>query len=102
MTTLSIAPGAMTLAQLRTIYETPVNIDLPATADADIAAGKDCVDRILAEDRTAYGINTGFGLLAQTRIASDQLEELQHTLIMSHSTGVGETNETDLVRLEQL
>src|SRR5699024_6569403 len=99
MTTLSIAPGAMTLAQLRTIYETPVNIDLPASADAAIAAGKDCVDRILAEDRTAYGINTGFGLLAQTRIASDQLEELQRSLILSHSTGVGEPIEDALVRL---
>ncbi|MEQ4541189.1 MAG: histidine ammonia-lyase, partial [Billgrantia sp.] len=49
--------------------------------------------------RTVYGINTGFGLLAQTRIDHDNLEELQRSLVLSHATGVGEPMEDALVRL---
>src|SRR5699024_1090990 len=73
--------------------------NLPASADADIEAGTDCVNRALAEDRTTYGINTGFGLLAQTRIASAQLEDLQRSLVLSHSAGVGEPVGDALARL---
>jgi histidine ammonia-lyase len=42
-----------------------------------------CVENIIAEGRTAYGINTGFGLLAQTRIAREDLENLQRSLVLS-------------------
>ncbi|MGT2493296.1 aromatic amino acid lyase [Cupriavidus basilensis] len=49
-----------------------------------------CVENIVAEGRTAYGINTGFGLLAQTRIAREDLENLQRSLVLSHAAGVGE------------
>lgn len=99
MTELTINAGQLSLAQLRRVWEQPVQINVPASVNADIQAATDCVDRVLAEDRTVYGINTGFGLLADTRIAEDQLEELQSSLVLSHSTGVGEPLDTDLVRL---
>lgn len=99
MTKLTINPGEMTLQQLRVVYETPVDVSVPSSADSIIKAGKDCVDRMLDEDRTVYGINTGFGLLAQTRIPKNQLEDLQRSLVLSHSTGVGEPIEDGLVRL---
>jgi histidine ammonia-lyase len=99
MMELTITPGEMTLAQLRSVYENPASVRVPDSADAAIAAGTACVDRILAEDRTVYGINTGFGLLAQTRIDKDQLEDLQRSLVLSHATGVGEAIEDALVRL---
>jgi histidine ammonia-lyase len=57
------------------------------------------VEQILAENRTAYGINTGFGLLASTRIASEDLENLQRSLVLSHAAGVGQPISDDLVRL---
>ena len=44
----------------------------------------------MASGRTVYGVNTGFGLLAQTRIPDDRLAELQRNLILSHSCGLGE------------
>jgi histidine ammonia-lyase len=47
-----------------------------------------CVEQILAENRTTYGINTGFGLLASTRIASEDLENLQRSLVLSHAAGL--------------
>ncbi len=89
MNHLEIQPGKMTLAQARRVFEAPLQVSLPTSADADIAAGVDCVNRVVEEDRTVYGVNTGFGLLAQTRIEKDQLEDLQRSLVLSHATGVG-------------
>ncbi|MDI2146311.1 aromatic amino acid lyase, partial [Pseudomonas sp. ITA] len=64
-----------------------------------IEASVACVEQILAENRTAYGINTGFGLLASTRIASEDLENLQRSLVLSHAAGVGQPISDELVRL---
>ncbi|MDX5434162.1 MAG: histidine ammonia-lyase [Halomonas sp.] len=99
MSNLSINPGSMTLAQARQVFEAPLRVTLPDSADAAIQRGVDCVNRVVAEDRTVYGINTGFGLLAQTRIDHDHLEDLQRSLVLSHATGVGEPMEDALVRL---
>ena len=44
-----------------------------------------CVEQIVNEGRTAYGINTGFGLLASTKIAPEDLEQLQRSLVLSHA-----------------
>ncbi|MGM0701630.1 MAG: histidine ammonia-lyase [Pseudomonadota bacterium] len=99
MNHLEIQPGKMTLAQARQVYQAHVPVSLPASADADITKAVDCVNRVIAEDRTVYGINTGFGLLAQTRIEQDQLEDLQRSLVLSHATGVGAAMDDDLVRL---
>ncbi|WP_343218311.1 aromatic amino acid lyase [Halomonas sp. McH1-25] len=96
---LEIQPGQMTLAQARQVFQEPVSVSLSASADANIAKSVDCVNRVIAENRTVYGINTGFGLLAQTRIANEDLEALQRSLVLSHATGVGEAMDDDLVRL---
>ena len=66
MTALTLIPGQLTLAQLRAIYQQPVTLSLDDSATAQIEASVACVEQILAENRTAYGINTGFGLLAST------------------------------------
>ncbi|MGM0692193.1 MAG: histidine ammonia-lyase [Pseudomonadota bacterium] len=99
MVHLEIQPGTMTLAQARQVFQEPVNVSLPTSADADIGKSVDCVNRVIAENRTVYGINTGFGLLAQTRIANEDLEALQRSLVLSHATGVGVALEDNLVRL---
>ncbi|MCE9662568.1 histidine ammonia-lyase [Halomonas sp. M5N1S17] len=99
MTHLEIHPGKMTLAQARQVFEAPLTVSLPASADQAIQRAVDCVNRVVAEDRTVYGINTGFGLLAQTRIDKAHLEELQRSLVLSHATGVGAPMDDALVRL---
>lgn len=99
MTHLLIQPGEMTLAQLRTVWQGPVQVSLPDSANAAVAASVACVNTVVAEDRTVYGINTGFGLLAQTRIQHDDLENLQRSLVLSHATGVGTYIDDALVRL---
>lgn len=57
------------------------------------------VDAALQEDQPYYGINTGFGALAQERIDSDRLGQLQRNLILSHAVGVGELVPREISRL---
>jgi histidine ammonia-lyase len=65
-------------------------VALDEGAMARVAENRAVVDRIVAEGRTVYGINTGFGQFATVVIPPDQLELLQLNLIRSHSAGVGE------------
>ena len=65
-------------------------VALDAGALALVAENRAVVDRIVAEGRTVYGINTGFGQFATVVIPPDQLERLQLNLIRSHAAGVGD------------
>ena len=102
MTTFTILPGQMTLTDLRSIWATPKTVALVPTAYADVHASSQAVQKIVARDQAAYGINTGFGLLAKTRIPNDQLQQLQRNLILSHSVGTGELLSDAVVRLIML
>ena len=66
---------------------------------ARVAAAAARVNEIVAAGHAAYGINTGFGLLAQTRIPDDQLAQLQRNLLLSHAAGIGEPLADPVVRL---
>lgn len=99
MNTMTLTPGHLSFSQLREVWQRPVKLSLDASAIDGINASVDCVNTIVAEGRTAYGINTGFGLLAQTRIANDDLQNLQRSLVLSHAAGVGEALDDSLVRL---
>ena len=98
MDTVLLHPGSVTLAELRAIWAgAPVALDESAWAAVEASAA--AVGRILDSGRTVYGVNTGFGLLAQTRIPDDRLEELQRNLVLSHSAGIGDPLDRQLVRL---
>lgn len=99
MKQLTLTPGQLTLGQLREVYSQPVTVALDESAFPAISDSVACVNAILAESRTAYGINTGFGLLAQTRISTDDLENLQRSLVLSHAAGVGEPLDENMARL---
>ncbi|MGG4609083.1 histidine ammonia-lyase [Providencia sp. Me31A] len=99
MTKLTIHPGKMTLEELRVVFQQAVTVSLDKKAHAAIEKSVATVNKIIAEDRTAYGINTGFGLLANTRIATKDLQSLQRSIVMSHAAGVGEPLDDELVRL---
>ena len=74
-----------------------VSLD-PACLPA-IEASAATVAGIVTSGRTVYGINTGFGLLAQTSIPVGKLAELQRRLVLSHSAGVGRLMPPAIVRL---
>ncbi|TMC58329.1 MAG: histidine ammonia-lyase, partial [Chloroflexota bacterium] len=60
------------------------------------------IDKIAAEDQKVYGVTTGFGHLSRVRIGHDQLVELQHNLLRSHSAGVGEPLSEEVTRAVML
>ncbi|HEY0627150.1 MAG TPA: histidine ammonia-lyase [Allosphingosinicella sp.] len=95
---VTLKPGAVTLDALRTIWA-GARFKLSEEGWAALDAAAEAVSRIVGSGRTVYGVNTGFGLLAQTRIPDDRLEELQRNLILSHSCGLGEALEPNVVRL---
>src|ERR1041384_6163247 len=95
---ITLNPGQVTLAELRAIWEgAPVKLAESGGTAIDAAAAN--VGEILESGRTVYGVNTGFGILAQTRIPADRLAELQTNLILSHSVGTGEPLDARIVRL---
>lgn len=99
MTHLTIGETPLSLATLRAAYEAPVKVALAPRALAGLDDGARTVAEILAAGRTVYGINTGFGLLAQTRIAPEDLETLQKNLVLSHAAGYGAPLSDAVVRL---
>jgi len=96
---LTLHPGAVDLAQLRRIHAGGLRLDLDAGARAGLAAAQAAVRRILDAGEVVYGINTGFGKLAQTLIPAERLAELQRNLVLSHSVGTGEPLPPAVVRL---
>ena len=97
-TRIELVPGAVSLAQLRAIWRgAPVALAEAGWEAIDAAA--ETVARIVGSGRTVYGVNTGFGLLAQTRIADDRLGELQRNLLLSHACGLGAALPARIVRL---
>ncbi len=96
---LAITPGCVSLAALKTVWRGPVRLVLPEKSWAAIQEAATAVADILASRRVVYGVNTGFGLLADRRIDSDHLAELQRNLVRSHACGVGEPLGPEVVRL---
>ena len=96
---MQLRAGQLSLATLRRIHAGPTAVEVEPDDRRRIAAAASLVDDIIARGDAAYGINTGFGLLAQTRIPADQLEQLQRNLLLSHAAGVGEPLPDAVVRL---
>ena len=87
------------LAELRRIVREGAPVGVDAECLPGIAAGAAAVERILASGKPAYGINTGFGRLSQTRIPREDLRQLQTNIVLSHAAGTGPLLDDDTVRL---
>ncbi len=96
---LKLGTRPLHLADLRRIYAGALSVSIDAAALAAVEQAHAVTLRIAADDAPAYGINTGFGLLAQTRIAPAQRTLLQRNIILSHSAGVGPPLDDAIVRL---
>ena len=96
---LTLHPGKVTLAELRTLQQAGVKLSMAASAYEDMRIAQAHVQHIVDEDQVVYGINTGFGKLASTKIAHDRLAELQRNLVLSHSVGTGEPLADHVVRM---
>jgi histidine ammonia-lyase len=94
-----LTPGHADLVSLRKIAREKQPFTLDPACRAGVEASRKVVEAILAKDEPVYGINTGFGQLATTRVPKDKLDELQRNLVLSHATGTGEALGDKTVRL---
>ena len=89
----------VTLSALRQAYEGAACVALSAADKKLIKRSNQIIAEIVKSGRTVYGVNTGFGMLANTGIDDDRLAELQRNIVLSHSVGVGRPLEDNVVRV---
>ena len=94
-----LQPGEMSLGDLRKVFHHHVRLTLDAQTRAQVGVSADVIADVIEAGSVVYGVNTGFGLLARTRIPNDQLQMLQSRLILSHAAGVGAALSDNIVRL---
>jgi histidine ammonia-lyase len=94
-----LEPGALSLDQLRRLHAGGVAATLAESSRLRIARAAAVVQAAAKGEAAVYGVNTGFGKLANQRISSEQLDQLQLNLIRSHSAGVGAPLAAPVVRL---
>src|SRR3954462_5569139 len=88
--TIYLDGSRLTLEDLHAISDAYATVALDPRAAAAVNASRAVVDTHAAGDAPVYGINTGFGSLAEVKIAKDALGALQRNLLRSHAAGVGE------------
>lgn len=99
MSGLTLTPGATRLEDLARIYRGGQGCRLDPACRGPVDQSARHVAEAAAGDEPVYGINTGFGKLAQARIPAGDTEKLQRNLILSHCAGVGDPLCLDTVRL---
>lgn len=97
-----LIPGQLRLSELRQLLESRRPVMLDPASHAQIDASAAVVQAVLDRHQTAYGVNTGFGSLAHTRIADHQVTDLQRRLVVSHAAGTGPMLADEAVHLIML
>ena len=96
---------ALSLEQITAVARHGAPVEISAQARARMAASRSVIDAVLAggaEAPAVYGVNTGFGALAEVRISGDQIRDLQRNLVRSHAAGVGAPLAREQVRAMML
>lgn len=92
-------PGELTLSDLKNLLDESHTLVLSEQAKKNITASATFIQEAVLAGQVIYGVNTGFGALASTRIPAADLEELQRKIVLSHAAGVGEPFSPRIVRL---
>lgn len=101
-TTLGVDGNSLTLQDVVRVARQRAPVRLDESARGRMQRVRDIVDRKLASGEAVYGVNTGFGKLADVAIPPDRLAELQVNLVRSHAAGVGPLLPEDEVRAMML
>ena len=99
---MRIFPGKLSLEQLESFYRQVSVIELDRKCRETVERAATVVSNAAMGDTAVYGVNTGFGKLANTRIPSDKTADLQRNLILSHCCGMGPALPDAIVRLTML
>ena len=98
MSSIILSAGNVPLAHWRDIYH-GASVSLPTEAYDSIEASAQTVAAIVAKRQPVYGINTGFGKLANVRIEAADLATLQRNIVLSHAAGAGAPMPVNVARL---
>jgi len=93
----SLHPGQLSWTQLQSLYAAD-RIVLSDDARQNVQRAHDFLLEVVASGRTVYGVNTGFGQLANVRVDADQLHQLQDNILRSHAAGLGAPLPPEIVR----
>ncbi len=97
--TVTLDGRSLTVADVvRAAREPAATLAVDPAARRALQESRVLVDRAVGGGQTIYGVNTGFGKLANVRVPTDQLDRLQLNLIRSHAAGVGRSLPADVVR----
>ena len=101
MSTINVGE-TITLGDVADFFNNDLQIKFTKSCKTKMQKSRDVIKKVLKKGDPVYGVNTGFGRLAKTKIPESKLAELQRNLILSHACGVGEPLSPDIVRLMML
>jgi histidine ammonia-lyase len=99
---LELDGQSLTLEEVARVARGVGEVSLADAARGRMAESRATVERIVAESRVVYGVNTGFGKLSDVTVPADELRELQINLVRSHACGVGAPLSEDETRAMML
>ena len=105
MTTLLLDGNSLSIPDVITVARAQageVELSLSSSSRQAVMRASQAVERIIADGRVVYGINTGFGAFKNTTIPQNALRQLQVNIVRSHSAGTGHPLDTDIVRAMML
>ncbi|NOY59457.1 MAG: histidine ammonia-lyase [Calditrichaeota bacterium] len=102
MSIISIDGHSLDLNRLYRVAESGDQVEIASDAMERMQKSRDCIEKLVAGGKTIYGVNTGFGKLANVHIPPDEIEELQLNLVLSHSCGTGLLIPANIVRAAML
>ncbi len=94
-----LRPGELSISDISMLLHSKTQIKLISSAYDLIEKSYQVVQHVVTQERSVYGINTGFGLLANKKIARTELCDLQRRIVLSHAAGVGVPLDDETVKL---
>lgn len=95
---VSLNGSLLTLEDVARVARDGVAVELDAEAVQRMRSARAVIDRLAAGDAPVYAVNTGVGLLADTRVEAGELDQLQRNVVRSHACGVGDPLPDEVVR----
>jgi histidine ammonia-lyase len=99
---MELSGRPLSLEEIAAVAHGREPVQIAASARPRILASRKVVDDIIARDTVVYGVNTGFGKLADVRIPHEELRHLQLNLVRSHACGIGNSLSEPEVRAMML
>ena len=94
-----LKPGHLTLENIEALLHSNIRLVLSQKDYSIIKESRELVDNLAEGTKTIYGINTGFGVLANKKINKSDLADLQKRLVLSHAVGVGRHLDDTTIKL---